>query len=147
VADRNNGLDRDREAAGVANYCHNLLFQAHRGAKPWEPGAIAVFGNDGYSVGDRARKEVALLRRKLDEAGHAVLGFGVDSWEAYTWALLVSSGSLKEGTAARLFRDVLLSEDLTDLVWTIWDEVLGVAPDGCAYNRYQRHVADIVLGR
>jgi hypothetical protein len=118
--------DRDREATRAADHCSEHLFESQRGAMPWKPGVIAIFGNDGYSVDGRARDEVAMLRRKLAEAGHAVLGFGVDSQDGFTWALLVSSAGPESSETGQAFRYALLADDLDDLVLEAWAESNGL---------------------
>jgi hypothetical protein len=122
VADRND--EGDRQAAQVAEIFFKYRPEDRRGAEPWYWGVVAVFGNDGYSINDRAQKEVALLRRRLAEAGHTVLGFGVDPWEANTWVLLVSSAGPESSETGQAFRDELLAEDLNDLVQDVWNDIV-----------------------
>ncbi len=55
---------------------------------------VAVaFGNDGYEQDPRSQLEVARFRDVLQSLGVAEVGFGLDSQERYTWALLFVPGA------------------------------------------------------
>jgi hypothetical protein len=83
-------MNWDAEAAAVANYVGDNMFEAHRGAMSWRQVGIAVvFGNDCYADDDRTKEEVFLLREALSQVGAKVLGFGVDTSEGYSWAMIV----------------------------------------------------------
>jgi hypothetical protein len=98
--------DWNAEAATMAQYVRDNMFEAHRGAMPWKQEGISVaFGNDGYSKDDRAKSEVARVREYLQERGLPILGFGVDSTEGYSWAMLVQTQAHKK---------------LRKLVWACW---------------------------
>ncbi len=84
--------DWNAEAVVMAQYAGKEMFEAHRGAMPWkELGVSVVFGNDGYSQDVRAKQEVEFVRSYCERAGIAVLGFGVDPDDGYSWAMLVKS--------------------------------------------------------
>ena len=60
--------DWNAEAATMAQYVFDNMFEAHRGAMPWnQEGISVVFGNDGYGKDDRAKNEVAMVRKYLEE--------------------------------------------------------------------------------
>lgn len=118
----------DGEAVREAERIGREMFPAHRGAFPWrEPGYAVAFGNDGYGQSEETRREVRRLRELCEEAGLDVLGFGVDSDDAYTWALLVRSDE---------------ADLLDDLVWQACRESW---PDGGTNNQLQRHHAWSVI--
>ena len=59
------------EAATMADYVGDNMFEAHRGAMTWkQEGVSVVFGNDGYTQDGRARSEVAMVREHLGAGGH-----------------------------------------------------------------------------
>ena len=94
------------EAAAMARYVADNMFEAHRGAMPWRQEKITViFGNDGYGQDKRAKQEVALVREYLEEVGIRVLGFGTNPENNYSWAMLVQSQAC---------------DDLNKLVWACW---------------------------
>jgi len=99
--------DWNAEAATMAQYVFDNMFKAHRGAMPWkQEGISVVFGNDGYDKDDRAKNEVAMVRKYLEEKGISILGFGVGSSNGYSWAMLVQTRAHKE---------------LRKLVWACWE--------------------------
>src|SRR5437016_1421439 len=83
---RREGLGHRRLADHLARRCHDEKFEAHRGAFPWNGDVRVNFGNDGHR-GERAKKEIALVRAALKNGGVQVLGFG--RAYGYTWTLLV----------------------------------------------------------
>ena len=89
-------------------------FDVHRGAMTTElhfgEPAIVLFGNDSYARDERTRRQVELVRDALVRYGIRILGFGVDTEESYSWAILVDSED----------------EDLGDLVWAAWAEARGL---------------------
>ena len=111
-------------AANVANFLHEHLYQAHRGALRYTNKISVIFGNDGYGVdgGFDARSEVMHLRQSLLEAGISELGFGLCD-DRYTWCLLVESDNTKF---------------LNDLVWS-------ASPFGGSNNETQKGVAYLTL--
>jgi hypothetical protein len=83
-------IDWDAEAVAMANHVCERMFNVHRGAIPWRQLGIAVlFGNDGYTEDDRSKREVSHLRGKMVDIESKVLGFGVNSEDGYSWAMLV----------------------------------------------------------
>lgn len=98
--------DWNAEAATMAGYVADNMFEAHRGAMPWkQEGITVIFGNDGYGRDNRAKQEVALVREYLAKVGIRVLGFGVNPKNNYSWAMLVQSRAC---------------DDLNKLVWACW---------------------------
>src|SRR5262245_46722961 len=94
-------FDWNTEAAKMADYVGEEMFEAHRGAMPWRQiGISVVFGNDGYEdqpgeeSDSRAKREVALVRGTLEREGVDVLGFGTCPGDGYSWAMLVRSTDL-----------------------------------------------------
>src|SRR5262245_7171293 len=85
----NKQTDWNAEAQKTANYVHESMFQAHRGAMAWHNGIIIAFGNDGYAKDPRSQQEVEYLRRRLADTFGAPLelGFGVSG--DYTWAMIL----------------------------------------------------------
>jgi len=110
------------QAVRAANYLHEKHFEAHRGAVLWKPGIVAVFGNDGYFQDERTRKEVDIVRKKLQDARLKEIAFGTDSIEGgYTWALLVQGrGNEYQNKVGRRFHRVMLTNSFFDLVWDAW---------------------------
>ena len=86
-------IDWNAEAARAADHVTcTELFKAHRGAIPWgNLGVVVVFGNDSYTKDERARREVEFVREFLRTEGLTELGFGVDSDEGYSWAMIVDT--------------------------------------------------------
>jgi hypothetical protein len=114
--------DRSEEAVQAANYLHEKHFELHRGAVLWEPGVVAIFGNDGYLQEERTRKEVDIVRKKLQAARLKEVAFGTDSVEGgYTWALLFEvAGEEYQTQVGRKFHRVMLTNSFFDLVWDAW---------------------------
>jgi len=114
--------DRSEEAVQAANYLHEKHFELHRGAVLWEPGVVAIFGNDGYLQEERTRNEVDIVRKKLQDARLKEVGFGIDSVEGgYTWALLFEvRGEEYQTKVGRKFHRVMLINWSFDLVWDAW---------------------------
>jgi hypothetical protein len=84
-------LDWHLEAARAANFISEHNFSAHRGAMRWRQRAVvAIFGNDGYAIDDRSKREVELVRQKLPVIRARELGFGVDSTKGYSWVMLTT---------------------------------------------------------
>jgi hypothetical protein len=109
--------DWGAEAAYAAEHAHTELFEAHRGAFLWEPGVVAVFGNDGYDTGTWIDGEVREARERLRRLGARELAFGLDV-SRYTWVILVEAPDAGYRTAAgRRFRDELLPGAYAKLVW------------------------------
>lgn len=118
-------------ATGLARYMRKFLPDLRRGALPIRlPGGngqiAGVFGNDGYTVDERVKQEVAALRQRLREAALEELGFGL-SEDGHAWALLVlptatprqSSGD--DGDVAQA-----LIAFLDEAVWEAWRRACGV---------------------
>ena len=111
-----NKVDWDSEAKRAANRVGDEMFEAHRGAMPWgQVGVSVVFGNDGYGADQRARREVAGVRRGLAEHGVAELGFGTRDDDGYAWAMIVQSGDIAF---------------LESLVWGAWGVACGTDVEG-----------------
>jgi hypothetical protein len=117
-------LDWRNTASNVANFLHEHLFQAHRGALRYSNEISVLFGNDGYGVDDGfdAKSEVMYLRQFLLEAGVSEFGFGMCD-DRYTWCLLVESNDTKF---------------LDDLVWN-------ASPFGGSNNEIQKREAYLTL--
>ena len=118
-------------ATGLARYVREFLPDSRRGALPIRlPGGsgqiVGVFGNDGYTVDERVKQEVAALRQRLREAALEELGFGL-SEDGHAWALLVRPAATSrqpsgdDGTVAQA-----LTAFLDEAVWEAWRRACGV---------------------
>jgi hypothetical protein len=117
-------------AIGLAGYVKEFLPHARRGALtlglPRGVGqVIGVFGNDGYAADARVKHEVAALRRRLQEATLAELGFGL-SEDGHAWALLVGPGSTQWHTSSGEIPAKALVAFLDDAVWEAWRLACGL---------------------
>src|SRR5262245_8395932 len=74
-------------AKSAANYFHDFKFHYHRGVEDASHLLIA-FGNDGYNVDERSRKEVELVRAAARKLGLIETDFATDDADGYTWALV-----------------------------------------------------------
>ena len=117
-------LDWNTTATNVANFLHEHLFQAHRGALRYSDEVSLIFGNDGYETTGKfdANDEVLKLRQNLSEISILELGFGLCN-DRYTWCLLVESNRTKF---------------LNDLIWE-------VSPVGGSNNSIQHQAAYLAL--
>jgi hypothetical protein len=114
----------DTLATGFASYVREFLPHAPRGALtirlPRGVGHVTgVFGNDGYAADGRVKTQVAVLRRRLQEAALDELGFGL-SEDGHTWALLVGPGSSQRHTLGGESLPEALAASLDDAVWEAW---------------------------
>jgi hypothetical protein len=85
----------------------------------------AVFGNDRYLLNHLAKKEVALVREQLRQAGLEEIGFGL-SHDGQSWALLIRTDveGLQTATAKAL-RIEMYRSYLEELVWAAWRSACG----------------------
>ncbi len=114
----------DALATGFASYVREFLPHAPRGALtirlPRGVGhVIGVFGNDGDAADGRAKAQVAVLRKRLQEAGLDELGFGL-SEDGHTRALLVGPGPSPRHTLGGETPAEALAAWLDDAVWEAW---------------------------
>lgn len=86
-------LEWNADAQDCARCQHDEAFSAHRGVVEWGA-TYVIFGNDGFLQDHRTRAQVSILKQKLQDAGIAELGFGLDmrsedeADRGYTWALV-----------------------------------------------------------
>jgi hypothetical protein len=126
--------ERDGDVDRLAALVGEELFEAIRGVLRFDDGDLLVFGNDGYTLDKRARREARQVEAALLKRGFLVRGFGLCP-EGYSWALLVappvpkSEGELDRGFTAAEARE--LAERL------LWE----------AAGQYRRVDADQVLSR
>ncbi|EZH73668.1 hypothetical protein ATO12_17175 [Aquimarina atlantica] len=110
----------------IADYLRRHHFQAHRGAILFSPEATAIFGNDGYGIGNnaegdaelRVREEVSCIRKFLFKNSIEELGFGLCS-ESYSWVIIVNSKNVK---------------DINEKIWECY-------PEGSSNNKSQKDIA------
>jgi hypothetical protein len=83
----------DDKARAAAEFVGHCLFHRHRGA--FDCGdKVVLFGNDGYDVDARSRKEVELVRSGLEAMGVEAAGFGTGFSEDggnWSWAIVVEN--------------------------------------------------------
>ena len=85
-----NPTDWSVAATEAADRIKAHRFDEHNGAACfWKRGVFVAFGNDGYTQDETSRGAVDLLRQRLDDLHITELGFGIDSSDGYTWAMLV----------------------------------------------------------
>ena len=85
-----NPTDWNAAAVEAADRIQAHRFAEHNGAACWwQRGVFVAFGNDGYRQDETSRSAVELLGQRLDDLQITELGFGVDSNDGYTWAMLV----------------------------------------------------------
>ena len=111
-------------ASGLAAHVRKNLASVERGAVPVrvveeEPGrpvrfvgesasVVGLFGNDNYIAEARSRREVELIRQRLQELAAQEIGFGL-SQDGFSWALLVSCDERRYQTdAAKIMQRELL---------------------------------------
>jgi hypothetical protein len=124
-------------APKLANWVHDNLFQAHRGAFTYL-GQYVAFGNDGYRTDPRARREAELLREWLAPDGFVEDAFGTSGdAEDYTWVIVARNPG---GVT------LTLTEQLTEAVWNAWSNAFG-ADVGGSFASAQRGQADQALAR
>jgi hypothetical protein len=117
-------------ASVLANYVRQKLAEVHRAAilvRCTADGDMiaAAFGNDNYASSSTARREVALLRRQLNDVSLQELAFGL-SHDGQSWSLLVKADCQGFQTAAgKAFRSEMLRAALDEAVWTAWRAVSG----------------------
>jgi hypothetical protein len=122
-----------KKAEEAAAYVKEHLLKAHHGAVFWEPGVIALFGNNGCGADDRAKREVEAIRRRLPSALVEELAFTTSPEGGYTWVLLVKDPApMYQTDAGKAFREQLLSGALRELVWDACREARGTTPDSCS---------------
>jgi hypothetical protein len=119
-------------ATGLAAYVREFLPHARRGALtirlPRGGGhVVGVFGNDGSAADGRVKTEVAVLRRRLQEASLDELGFGL-SEDGHAWALLVGTGPSQRQTSGGGIPAEALAAFLDDAVWEAWRSACGLPP-------------------
>jgi hypothetical protein len=130
--------DWGAEAIKAATYIGEHLGEAHRGALVWEPGVVAIFGNDSYNGDGRAKQEVAYVREHLADAGVTELGFGTDAEFGEDWVLLVRVPGPEAATpAGSRFQRTLVSERLSDLAWDGWDAACRVRAEDPLHGVYR----------
>jgi hypothetical protein len=127
-----------KKAEQAATWIGEHLLEAHRGAMTWEPGVIALFGNDGYAHDDRTKCEVEAVRRGLPSVPAEELAFATDPSDSYTWVLLVEDLVPAHQTGpGRVIRWELFSRSLDELIWSAWGEACGVRSDPSTPDSFQ----------
>jgi hypothetical protein len=128
MAKRDVNVDRLAEAVGEE------FFEALRGVLCFDDGDLLLFGNDGYTLDERARREARQVEAALLKRGFLVKGFGLCP-QGYSWALLVAPPAAKgEDELDRDFAAVKARELAERLLWA-------------AAGRYRRVDADQVPSR
>ncbi len=83
----------DEAAKAAAEFVGHCLFHRHRGVLDCNDKAV-LFGNDGYDLDPRSRKEVELVRSGLKAMGLEAHGFGTgystDGGKG-SWAIVVEN--------------------------------------------------------
>jgi hypothetical protein len=127
-------FDLNDFARALAVYARSKMAPVHRGAllvrcSDDNHVLAAIFGNDNYCVDEKARREVAIVRKSLHDAHLEELGFGL-SHDGHSWTLLVRTDNDGFQTeVGRRFRVEMLKVHLDDIVWRSWWTACGVAPD------------------
>jgi hypothetical protein len=81
---------------------------------------VSVFGND---TGQSDRREVQLVRNRLEDSDLEELGYG-ESADGCSWAMLICSAQNPCQTAAgKAFQEEMMQVFLDDLVWRAWARV------------------------
>jgi hypothetical protein len=110
-------VDWNAKAAAMADFVSAHFFEARQGAIAWRDyGCAVVFGDDGYHT-EFTQREVAELRKELDRLGITVLGFGVDTEDGYSWAMLVDYAVKFGKRGCEVFKPVPV---LTELIHQVW---------------------------
>ena len=133
-----NPTDWSVAAIEAADRIKTHRFEEHNGATSWwKRGFFVVFGNDGYTQDETSRGAVDLLRQRLDDLQITELGFGVDSSDGYTWAMLVqpeeflSEDAFVEELAALVTEARRISKgigfDAKDPHWEAYKQVQGLS--------------------
>ena len=133
-----NPTDWSVAAVEAADRIKAHRFEEHNGATHWwKRGFFVVFGNDGYTQDETSRGAVDLLRQRLDDLQITELGFGVDSSDGYTWAMLVqpeeflSEDAFVEELAALVTEARRISKgigfDAKDPHWEAYKQVQGLS--------------------
>jgi len=125
----------DLAATREAEHIYHNMFEAHRGVvRSRHRGIMAAFGNDGYAVDVKAKREVEAARQCIAADGGTVLGFGTGP-EGYTWTLLFWPGKV---TRAKL----------TAALWEAWlRDVPTDTPGVTFFELLQSSIADRVIRR
>src|SRR6266545_2343618 len=99
-------LDMQKIVDRLSDECQ----EAHRGAFWFDETRhlVIAFGNDGHTKDERAKQEVAAVRRYLVEVGGKELGFATNSGSGYSWALICEVKNSKA------------PEILEDIRWATW---------------------------
>jgi hypothetical protein len=97
--------DNQRQANIAAEFAGSFLMHRHRGVIDCGD-QFVIYGNDGYSIDARSRREAELVVEELAD-GNPVLGI---SDEGYTWAVVVTDYQ----------RPTFDPERLNKMVWNAW---------------------------
>lgn len=98
-------VHEDPQAIIAAEFANACLMHKHRGVIDCDT-CFVIFGNDGYAVDQRSRKEAAEVWGALKQHD---IQFGLSS-DGNTWAFVVTDHSQSHFDR----------EELEDLVWTTW---------------------------
>jgi hypothetical protein len=140
----------------IAERLYEDCFEAHRGAFWWdERRRIAVaFGNDGWGVDVRAKREVETVRCLLAESGGKELGFATAGEEDYSWALVCElPDDLTPGVLEGVLWYAWSLGDDTGPVVLDWSAIVASLEAGrfgsldAAFAHVQVHVARATLER
>jgi len=81
--------DWNGEATKVAKFLRSQMHHAHRGAFAWHNQIVIAFGNRGATEVPFVRDLVS----RVFEPATIVLGLGVNSAEASSWAMILRTGT------------------------------------------------------
>jgi hypothetical protein len=130
-------IDWNAQAVRAVDYINNKMFEAHRGVVPWHNRLVIAFGNEGFTDDNAAHDVIAAIRGFThDSPGIAVeLGFGLDSGNGYSWAMILRVGSdCEDSEAAALALD--------EIMWRAWELSNGISRTGKFAGGYQRQLAN-----
>jgi len=124
------GHDWNETAREVAGFAQQLRPLVDRGAVPLqidsqetreeeEPVLVGIFGNDN-NPGNSGRREVELVRNRLNDSPLEELGYG-ESADGATWAMIIgATGNHCQTALGQRFQQELLQIFLDDMVWRAW---------------------------
>jgi hypothetical protein len=125
-------IDWNDTARGIAGYMQQFRSLVERGALRLQcemanapsdgdlPVVVSVFGNDNHLAG---RREVQLLRNRLDDSDLEELGYG-ESDDGSSWAMLIGSAQNPCQTKiGKMFHVEMMQMFLDDLVWRAWETI------------------------
>jgi len=123
----------------IADLVGDEGFAAHRGAVHVRDSTFLVFGNDGYTKDERARREVEVIRAETADRAEE-LGFATTE-DGYSWALLIRYRVDFDTDAAREACCGLLTATL----WRTWMGLEDPVPEADPFENWQWDVAEAAI--